>query len=184
MSQKKIKLFNNLLQDLKETHPFKKVELIQEIKKQFEMYTQEDILNCFMTGFTFSEISWNVIHKMYALCLNNTFKMNQFLTASSKVFEAKNEENKMKEIEKTESINTPNLMENLGPMLPMISEMMNTPLISDMMKNVDLSSLVSQLKPEELIKDLTENPEKYSQVVSLVEKITKDVDLEKMFQKK
>jgi len=164
-TQKKIKLFNKLIDDLQESHPFKKISSVQEMKTQMP-FIDTDILNLTIEGYTFNLASWNIIHKMYALSLKDKKKMNQFLTQSEQV------------LKPIDTVATPQPQPQA---VPDFSSMM--PMFSKLFSQIDLKSLATDLKPDELLKDLTEHPEKYAAITDMAEKLIKDnnIDLNKIF---
>lgn len=156
-THKKIKIYNNLLNDLTEPSPFQKITTFEELKNQFKHEKYLDVLNCkAFSEYSFTDISWNIIHKMYSLYLPNS-KTTKFLNQSSDYFEKLNESKRValaphqpKRKPKLPIGSLIGLGTGLGNMLGSDSglggmEGMEN-IMGDLMKNVDISEIAKNLK--------------------------------------
>lgn len=172
---KKTKLFNKLLEELTEPTPFQKVENDADITEQFKDYIEQDLLDFKLEGYNLTTQSWNIIHKMYILSCKSNVQRNKFIQASEKKFEPVQPTRKAVKPKKQPP--KPQGFEN------MMSSFL--PIVSQIMSQVDINQLVSSLNPDELLKDLQENPEKYKGIIDMAEKISKDnnINLESILKK-
>lgn len=167
-THKKIKIYNNLLNDLTEPSPFQKITTFEELKNQFKHEKYLDILNCkAFSEYSFTDISWNIIHKMYSLYLPNS-KTTKFLNQSSDYFEKLNESKRTtlaphqpKRKPKLPISSLIGLGTGLGNMLGSDGGLGGMEGMGDLMKNIDINEIAKNLKDIDfngIIKKIADDP--------------------------